>query len=403
MIPRRTVVKILRGNGATTLSMPGDPTREVPRRLGALAKSALDRHLWEIVAVREVLGIALLAFVLWFGYELRGVFTPVLIALILAYLVNPLVQTAECRWRIPRPVTITVLLTLVIIVGAVLGAWLGPIVSEQVQTLAKKTPQYLQRLTQTYGVHVGTLSEQLNSLLTRLQDDPLSVLQSLFLGTSQAVGVIGQVIGTTTEVALIVVLIPIYFFFFSWRFDGMIHTITGLLPLSRKEQILRIMGRMDQAVSGFFRGRLVIAIISGVLFGLGWALTGVPYWFLLGAITGVLNIIPYASAVGWPLAIALKYLDAVTGSGGSIDWLSIAFWPSIPYLIVQFIDGWLLTPWMQSQSTDMSAVTVLIVVFVGGAIAGFYGLLLAIPVAACIKIIFEELIVPRWERWASEH
>jgi predicted PurR-regulated permease PerM len=366
-------------------------------------KSGSERHLWEMAAVRELFWIGLAAFLVWFGYELRGVFTPVLVALLLAYLVNPLVGGAASRWHIPRPVTITALLVIVAIVGAALVAWLGPIVSEQVQTLAKKTPQYLQRVTQTYGVQVGTVSEQFNTLLTRLQDDPLSVLQPLFLGTSQAFGVIGHVIGTTTEVALILVLLPIYFFFFSWHFDEMTNTASRFLPLSRKERTLRIISRMDQAVSGFFRGRLVIAVITGVLFGVGWALTDVPYWFLLGIATGVLNIIPYASAVGWPLAIALKYLDAVTGSGGSVDWLSIALWPSLSYLIVQFIDGWLLTPWIQSQSTDMSAVTVLIVVFIGGAVGGFYGLLLAIPVAACMKILLEELVMPRWERWAAEH
>jgi predicted PurR-regulated permease PerM len=382
--------------------MPASPTSRPPTTREA-ARSALGRHVWDIAAVRDVFWIGSAAFLLWFGYELRGVFTPVLIALLLAYLVNPLVGTAERRWGVPRPVTITALLIAMAIVGAALAAWLGPIVSEQVQTLAKKTPQYLQRATQTYGVQVGTLSEQFNTLLTRLQDDPLSVLQPLFLGTSQAFGVIGQVIGTTTEVALIIVLIPIYFFFFSWHFDGMVETVGRFLPVKRKTRILTIIGRMDQAVSGFFRGRLVIAIITGVLFGVGWAMTGVPYWFLLGVVTGVLNIIPYASAVGWPLAIALKYLDAVTGSGGSVDWLSIALWPSLPYLIVQFVDGWLLTPWIQSQSTDMSAVTVLIVVFIGGAIAGFYGLLLAIPAAACVKILLEEVVMPRWERWAAEH
>jgi predicted PurR-regulated permease PerM len=382
--------------------MPASPTSRPPTTREA-ARSALGRHVWDIAAVRDVFWIGSAAFLLWFGYELRGVFTPVLIALLLAYLVNPLVGTAERRWGVPRPVTITALLIAMAIVGAALAAWLGPIVSEQVQTLAKKTPQYLQRATQTYGVQVGTLSEQFNTLLTRLQDDPLSVLQPLFLGTSQAFGVIGQVIGTTTEVALIIILIPIYFFFFSWHFDGMVETVGRFLPVKRKTRILTIIGRMDQAVSGFFRGRLVIAIITGVLFGVGWAMTGVPYWFLLGVVTGVLNIIPYASAVGWPLAIALKYLDAVTGSGGSVDWLSIALWPSLPYLIVQFVDGWLLTPWIQSQSTDMNAVTVLIVVFIGGAIAGFYGLLLAIPAAACVKILLEEVVMPRWERWAAEH
>jgi predicted PurR-regulated permease PerM len=135
-------------------------------------KSGSERHLWDIAAVRELFWIGLAVFLVWFGHELRGVFTPVLVALLLAYLVNPLVGGAACRWHIPRPVTITALLVVMAIVGAALVAWLGPIVSEQVQTLAKKTPQYLQRMTQTYGVQVGTVSEQFNTLVSRLQDDP---------------------------------------------------------------------------------------------------------------------------------------------------------------------------------------------------------------------------------------
>lgn len=152
---------------------------------------------------------------------------------------------------------------------------------------------------------------------------------------------------------------------------------------------------MDQAVSGFFRGRLTIALGSAVLYSLGWALTGIRYWFLLGLVTGILTIIPYASLIGWPLAVLLKYLDVLATDNGAFDLMTIVVWPSLAYLLVQFIESWLLTPWVQSQSMDMSAVTVLIVVFIGGALGGFYGLLLAIPIAACLKILAEELVLPR--------
>ena len=86
-----------------------------------------------------------------------------------------------------------------------------------------------------------------------------------------------------------------------------------------------------------------------------------------------------------------------------VEWLSVLVWPSVAYLAVQFIESWVLTPWIQSQSTDMSAVTVLIVVFIGGAIGGVYGLLLAIPVVACIKILIQDLVLSRIERWAERH
>jgi len=365
------------------------------------ARAPADRHLWEIMPVRDAAWLGLAALAIWFGYDLRGVFTPVLIALLFAYLVNPVVRRAERRWWLPRPVTASLILVVTAAVGAVLVAWLGPLVSDQVQMLAKKTPQYVQRLSDRYGI-VSSMSDNLGTLLERFGNDPMSVIQPLFLGTTQAFGVIGQVIGTTTQVALFVILIPLYFFFFAWHLDRMAERLTRLVPLSKRERALQILGHMDQAVSGFFRGRLIIAILTAVMYAAGWAVADVPYWFLLGIVTGLLTIIPYVSVVGWPLAILLKYLEVVTGSG-DFTWLSVVVWPSLPYLAVQFIESWVLTPWIQSQSMDMSALTVLIVVFIGGAIGGFYGLLLAIPVAACMKILLQELVLPRWERWAASH
>ena len=377
-----------------------DPSFGRPEPIPA-AKAAADRHVWDIVPVRDVAWLGLTALALWFGYELRGVFTPLLIALLFAYLVNPLVRRAERRWRLPRPLTASLILVVTAAAGAMLVVWLGPLVSEQVQTLAKKIPQYVQRLSDRYGI-VSGLSDNLRGLLDRFANDPPSVIQPLFFGTTKAFGVIGQVIGTTTEVVLFVMLIPLYFFLLAWHLDRMAERLTRLLPVSKREEVLRILGRMDQAVSGFFRGRLIIAILTAVMYAAGWAMAGVPYWFLLGLITGFLTIIPYVSVVGWPLAILLKYLDVVTGSG-DFSWLAVVIWPSLPYLGVQFIESWMLTPWIQSQSMDMSALTVLIVVFVGGAIGGFSGLLLAIPVAACMKILGQELVLPRWERWATSH
>jgi predicted PurR-regulated permease PerM len=83
--------------------------------------------------------------------------------------------------------------------------------------------------------------------------------------------------------------------------------------------------------------------------------------------------------------------------------LAVVVWPSLVYGVVQFLDGWILTPWVQSGQTNMSAATVLIVVFIGGAAAGLWGMLFAIPVAACIKILVDEFVLPRLRGWAATH
>lgn len=88
----------------------------------------------------------------------------------------------------------------------------------------------------------------------------------------------------------------------------------------------------------------------------GWALADVPYSFLLGLVTGF----PYLSVIGWLLAVRLKYLDVITGDTASFGWLPVVVWPSLVYLMEQFVENWILTPLVQSRSMEMSAITVLI-------------------------------------------
>jgi predicted PurR-regulated permease PerM len=123
----------------------------------------------------------------------------------------------------------------------------------------------------------------------------------------------------------------------------------------------------------------------------------------LGIGTGLLTLVPYISVIGWPLAVLSKYLESLTASGTSADWMAIILWPSVAYLVVQFIESWILTPWIQRRYSDMSVVTLIIVLFIGGTIGGIFGLIFAIPVAACIKIAVEELVLPHWTTWAARH
>jgi predicted PurR-regulated permease PerM len=160
---------------------------------------------------------------------------------------------------------------------------------------------------------------------------------------------------------------------------------------------------MDKAIAAFFRGRLVIATIIGVLLSVGWFLTGVPYWFFLGMLTGLLNIVPYLSVLTWPIAILLKYVETINSpEAASAGFASVALWPSVVYFGVQLLDNWILTPWIQSGGDiKMNPATVLVVVLIGGTLAGTWGLLFAIPVAACIKIFLEEVVLPPLREWAA--
>jgi predicted PurR-regulated permease PerM len=384
---------------STSRNMPPSPLPNEPLP----SKPGIDRHLWEIRPIRDLFILGAGAALLWFLFELHSVFLPVFVALLFAYLVNPLASYASTHWKVPRPLTVTVVLFLLTLAGVGIGLWFVPLLIDQAQGLIQKIPVYSQTLTQRYGSLFGDWSFNVQDLLGRIQNDPMAALRPLFLGTGQAFGLLGQVLGVTANVALYTILIPIYFFFFAWHFESMSRFVVRLIPIAHRPRALHVLGRMDIAVRGFFSERLLIALITGVLYAVAWALTDVPYWFLLGVATGLASLVPYLSAFGWPLAVVIKYVDVVaTGQSNGTDWMAILLWPSVAYLVVQFIESWVLTPWIQSRSTDMSAVTILIVVFVGGAVGGLFGLIFAIPIASCLKILIDEFVRPRWQQWVRE-
>ena len=379
--------------------LPPERIPAVPRGKSE-AKPAANRHLWEFAAVRDLLWLTAGAVLLWILYSLSSVFLPIFIGAFLAYLANPLIRLAERRWSMPRPLTVSLLLLLFSFATAALLMGIGPLVTEQVQTFIKKAPAYVSSLNQRLG-NINGLSGQIEATLSTFKEDPLSFLRPFFVGTGQAFGILGSMIGTTINFALAFLLIPLYFFFFGWYFDRMLLVLSRFVPVSRRERVYGVLNRMDAAVSGFFHERLLIALITGAMYAIGWLATGVPYWFLLGIGTGFLTLVPYITVIGWPVALLLKYLDSLTG-GGQLGWLAIVVWPSVAFLVVQFIESWILTPWIQQRSSDMNAVTLLIVMFIGGAAGGLFGLIFGSPIAACIKILFEEFVMPRWTRWAAQ-
>lgn len=357
-------------------------------------RRAEDRHLWEIVAVRDLLWIVGFVLLCWIGYVLSSILTPIFLGLGFAYLFNPLITHMHHHWGIPRLLTISLIIVLLIVLLAATIVWIGPTFSDQFVTLIDKFPDYIRTLATHYHVDIKNLFPELTDVTDTIKKDPMSILGPLFSGTGQAFGLLGTVIGSTLNVTLVLVLVPIFFIMFALDFESFTTRVMTLIPPGSRSRAADILGRMDRAFSGFFRGRLLVGLITAVMYSLGWALSDVPYWALLGIATGLLTIIPYASAIGWPLAVLLKYLDVLASPNGG-GWLEIVVWPSITYLAVQFVESWILTPWIQSQSLDLSGTTVLIVVLIGGAIGGFFGLLLSIPIAACIKILLMEYVVPQ--------
>jgi len=195
------------------------------------------------------------------------------------------------------------------------------------------------------------------------------------------------------------VLTAFFFFFFSTGWGKIVAFWEGLVPEARRGRVVELVTKMDRVIAGFVRGRLMIVGLLVVYMTAAYWLIGVPAPLVLGPIIGMLFIVPFVHIVGVPIAMLLMWLEPSSGFTG--QWWWIVFAPIGVYLVAQALDDWVLTPLIQGKNTDMDTPTILFASLAGGVLAGVYGLLLAIPVAACIKILIKELVWPRVHAWVQ--
>ncbi|MCH2138860.1 MAG: AI-2E family transporter [Phycisphaerales bacterium] len=382
-----------------------------------------DRHLWQIRPVRDVLLIAVVVGLLWLGYALRDITVPLLVALLLAYLCEPMVAAmARAKW-IPfgRTGAVSVLL-IGLSIGVLAGAALVvPKVVGQTVTLVKSVEDGTAR-TKAEAIAAdylpATVQQEAAWFIDHLPDgsdadtttevpapDTAAMAAQLRdqTGDLDMWGLAGRTgklvmsaINTVMSVGLLVFLIPFYFFFFSVSYPRVAAFMDSMIPETVQPTVMPLLTKFDRAVAGFVRGRLLIAAMLGVVFFVGWSIAGVPYAFVLSLVTAALCLVPFVSGLILPLAIgllAMAQLDLPVDD--RMAWWGIILWPSLVFTIAQLLDGWVLQPIILGRTTDLDPVTIFVAVLAGGAVLGMYGMLIAIPVAACVKIALVDVVIPK--------
>ncbi|MEX2218119.1 MAG: AI-2E family transporter [Phycisphaerales bacterium] len=219
-------------------------------------------------------------------------------------------------------------------------------------------------------------------------------------GGGDVVRFVMRLIGASFWFFFALFLVLFFFFFFSIQWARVTVALAELIPKWKRDRTLSMLRQMDAVISGFIRGRLTIMLILVVLFTAGYWVIGVPAPLIVGPIVGVLAIIPYAGLLSLPLCWVLMWMEP-SGADFQQTWWWILAAPAGIYFILQAVDDYILTPVIQGKATDMDTPTILFAVMAGGILLGFYGMLLAVPLAACVKIIIRESFWPRFRAWAE--
>lgn len=254
------------------------------------------------------------------------------------------------------------------------------------------TPVIVSRGQSQFGKALGAAIDWISDNSDRVAQTTASVSIDL---VNRALGLVGAAFG----LSFMLFVTAFFFFFTATEWVQLKQFGTNLLPDKNRERIIDLLQKFDAVISGFIRGRITIAFIQAIVFSIGYFLIGVPGAFILGPVVAILSIVPYLALIGLPISVSLLALQGHTGFRGEWWWVFGA--PTALYFLGQALDDYIWTPMIQGKSTGMDTPTILFASLAGGALFGVFGLLIAIPIAACVKILIQEIFWPRFKEWAE--
>jgi predicted PurR-regulated permease PerM len=309
-------------------------------------------------------------------YLLGDVILPFVVGGAIAYLLDPIADRLQrsglSRVASTSVISIAMFLIVVLLILAVI-----PTLVNQLTALVNSAPDIATRLQ-------GFLTER----FPELTDETSTIRQTLakIAASIQARGgelantLIGSALGVINAVVFLVV-VPVVAFYLLLDWDKMVARIDALLPLDHAVTIRRLAREVDRVLAAFVRGQLSVCLVMGLYYAVALMFAGLQFGMVVGAIAGAITFIPYIGALlGGGLAIGLA-LFQFWG-----DWVSIGIVAAI-FAVGQFLEGNIITPRLVGNSVGLHPVWLLFALSAFGAVFGFLGLLVAVPVTAMIGVL----------------
>lgn len=310
-------------------------------------------------------------------YTLAGALAPVLTGLVVAFLLQGLVDRLE-GLGCPRLLSITA--AMVVLVGSVFAivVLVAPLLWQQVTSLVALAPSL-----------VGMMREGLLGLAVRF---PEFITEDQILGVvNESSKELGNLSAFLLESAfsqvfslfglmIYLVLVPISVFFLLKDKEALMMQMAALLPKERT--LLDSIGQeMNAQLGNYVRGKAIEILVVGTVSFVTFLLFGLNYAALLGVLVGISVLIPFVGAAVVTLPV---FVIAVLQFGWSLE----LGWVIFAYLIIQFLDGNVLVPLLFSEAVDLHPITIIVAVLAFGGLGGLWGVFFAIPLATLVKAIY---------------
>lgn len=320
-------------------------------------------------------GIAAAVFlaVLWY---LGNVILPFLLGGAIAYCLDPLADRLQ-RIGLSRVMAVIVITLVALLIFALLVLLVIPLLIQQTAALIDTAPTLFARLQSWLMERFPDMMDENSTVRAQLANIGAAIQSK---GGALFEGVLSSAM-TLINMLVLLVVVPVVAFYLLLDWDNMVARIDDLLPRDHAPVIRQIARDIDRTLASFIRGQGTVCLVMGVFYAVGLMLVGLNFGLVVGAIAGLITFIPYVGAlIGGALAIGLA-LFQFWG-----DWLWIGAVVAV-FALGQFLEGNIITPRLVGNSVGLHPVWLIFALSVFGALFGFVGLLVAVPVAAVIGVL----------------
>jgi predicted PurR-regulated permease PerM len=310
-------------------------------------------------------------------YEfLKAVLAPFLIAMIISYMLNPIVNMLHER-KVPR--TVAVLLIYVVFLSALVVILMNviPMFMNQVEEFNKHMPELTMR-TESMVDHFN------NNLVLpdSVRDGVDRSINELEKQVEERIADFLNNIGAVVNVLFVAMIVPFLAFYMMKDLDVFERAALQYVPRARRMHAIRLMKDIDAALGSYIRGQLIVSICIGVLAYIGYLIIGMPYPLLMAGFVSLFDIIPYLG----PFFGALPALLMAT----TISWKMVLM-VIVVNLICQNLESNVISPQVVGKSMRVHPLTIILVLLIGGQLTGVVGMILAVPFYAAMKVVVQHV------------
>lgn len=317
----------------------------------------------------------------WLLYLLAPVLAPFLVGALLAYLGDPITDKLEAR-KLSRTLSVSIVFGVMLLFGLLVLLIILPMLQEQLFALFRRLPQII------HWLQADLLPAMAGLLGVQIETVELELIQSKLAENWRDVGnVVGLILGKVGQSGQIfltwlayLVLVPVVTFYLLRDWDILVEKTHGLLPPRYAKTIVRLTKECDSVLAEFLRGQLLVMLALGCIYSIGLFMVGLEFALLIGMMAGLVSFVPYLGAI---VGIGVAGIVGFMQFQDVIHLVLIG----IVFAVGQAIEGMLLSPLLVGDRIGLHPVAVIFAVMAGGQLFGFFGVLLALPVAAVIKVL----------------